>query len=317
MKTKKIILSLAILSLFFLFLGLNSQAVVAKEKFEAKFEKTVPLAKDGKVILKNISGDVEVKSWDKNEVGIVALKVSKASSLSKAKENAQKVEIEVNKEDNVLRISTKYPKTSFGSLNVSVNYHLTIPAKASMKVKSVSGDVSLEGIGGTVETDTVSGDIEVNKADKGVECKAISGDLTLEDISGDIYLNAVSGDMKLRGLKGSIEAEAVSGDIELWEVSEAQTVRAKTLSGEITYQGKLKADGKYYLKSHSGDVEMRIPADSAFDFEAKTFSGSIDSAFEITISGKISKKEIRGSVNGGGAEVSLSTFSGDISLKKK
>jgi len=62
---------------------------------------------------------------------------------------------------------------------------------------------------------------------------------------------------------------------------------------------------------------MRIPSDSAFDFEAKTFSGSIHSDFEITISGKISKREIRGSVNGGGADITLKNFSGNIYLKKK
>jgi hypothetical protein len=61
---------------------------------------------------------------------------------------------------------------------------------------------------------------------------------------------------------------------------------------------------------------MFLPADSAFDFEAGTFSGSIESDFEIKMSGKISEKEMRGVVNGGGASVKLSSFSGDIKLKK-
>jgi DUF4097 and DUF4098 domain-containing protein YvlB len=60
-----------------------------------------------------------------------------------------------------------------------------------------------------------------------------------------------------------------------------------------------------------------LPARSAFDLEAKTFSGSIDSAFEIMVMGKLSKRELKGSVNSGGAEVTVSTFSGDVRLKKK
>ncbi|MFQ5721917.1 MAG: hypothetical protein ACE5GI_05455 [Candidatus Aminicenantales bacterium] len=46
-----------------------SQAALAtsgKEKYEEKIEKTVALAKDGKVILKNISGDIEVEYFKKN-----------------------------------------------------------------------------------------------------------------------------------------------------------------------------------------------------------------------------------------------------------
>jgi len=317
MHNKKNIFSLIILVMFLLFLGRTALAFSGKEKYEEKFEKSVALAKDGKVILKNISGDIEVKSWDKNEVKINALKISRASSLAQAEENAKKVEIEVLKEDNVLRISTKYPKSPFRSLNVSIDYNLLIPAEAAIKIKSVSGDVSLTEIGGSVETDTVSGDIEVSGASKGVECKAVSGDLTMTDISGSLYLKAVSGDIDLRRIKGSVEAETVSGEIDLKNISEAQTVRAKSLSGEVTYDGRLKADGKYELKSHSGDIRMIIPAESAFDFEAETFSGSIDSEFAIVVSGKISRKEIRGSVNGGGADIKLSTFSGDISLEKK
>jgi len=61
---------------------------------------------------------------------------------------------------------------------------------------------------------------------------------------------------------------------------------------------------------------MILPSDSSFEFEAKTFSGKIESDFDITVSGKINKREIQGKVGGGGAEVKLSTFSGSIYLKK-
>src|SRR4030042_1635685 len=103
----------------------------AKEKYEEKFDKTVALAKDGKVDISNISGDITVMSWDQDQVKIEALKVSQASSLEKAKENAAKVTIEVIEEGNLLRIETKYPKSEkfWGgeSLNVSVDSTLWLP----------------------------------------------------------------------------------------------------------------------------------------------------------------------------------------------
>ncbi len=109
----------------------------------------------------------------------------------------------------------------------------------------------------------------------------------------------------------------MSGDIELLDVSEALSVDVKTVSGNVIYIGSIKAGGRYELKTHSGDVRMTIPAGSAFDFEANTFSGDIDSDFEITVVGKISPKEIRGTVGKGGATVALKTFSGNVDLKKK
>lgn len=304
-------------SFLLLFAFMASQAA-AKEKYEEKFEKTLALAKEGKVDISNISGNIEVKIWGESQVKIQALKVSRASSLSKAKENADKVRIEITEEGNVLRIETKYPKSPWGggSGNVSVNYWLWIPENASLEANNISGDVDVEGPGGPVDLSAISGNVRLMKASKGAECSTISGDLEVTGVTGDVFLKSVSGNLRATQIKGSIQAEVVSGEIELMEVSEANTVRVKALSGDVVYRGSINRAGTYSLKSHSGGIEMLLPADSAFDFEAETFSGSIESDFEIKVTGKISPREMRGVVNGGGASVKLASFSGDIKLKK-
>jgi len=318
MKAKKVITPAAILILLLFLMGFNpAEPAAAKEKYEETFEKTVSLAKTGKVSLKNVSGDIEVKTWDRAEVKIEALKTSQAETMEKAKENAAKVKIEVIEEGNLLRIEADYPEVSIKGLNVSIDFDLFIPDQAALKIKSVSGDVTLENIGGAVETEVVSGDIEVMKAGQGLDCQSVSGDLEIRSITGDARLKTVSGDITLEQLKGSLEAETVSGDIELSGVSGAKYIKAKVLSGSVTYQGSIEATSRYEMKSHSGDIEMFLPSDSAFDIEAETFSGDIETDFEISVSGKFSKKKIMGTVNGGGAVLSLSTFSGDIILEKR
>jgi DUF4097 and DUF4098 domain-containing protein YvlB len=292
----------------------------AKEKYEEKFDKTVALAKDGKVDISNISGDITVMSWNQDQVKIEALKVSQASSLEKAKENAAKVAIEVIEEGNLLRIETKYPKSDkfWGgeSVNVSVDYKLWIPEKASLKANNISGDITAEAIGGAAGLKAVSGDVQLTKAAGGADCNSISGNVTVGEVTGNVFLKSVSGDVKANLIKGSVEAETVSGDVELVEVSEAPAVRVKALSGEVLYRGAISKQGNYSLKSHSGNVVLYLPADSAFDFEAETFSGDVETDFEIKIMGKVSSKEMSGSVNGGGAVLKVSSFSGDIKLKK-
>ncbi|MFZ2054240.1 MAG: DUF4097 family beta strand repeat-containing protein [Candidatus Aminicenantales bacterium] len=293
---------------------------VAKEKYEEKFEKTMALAKDGKVDIGNISGDIVAMSWKQDQVRIEALKVSTAGSLEKAKENAAKVTIEIAQEGNVLRIETKYPRNekSWGgeSTNVSVNYKLWIPEKAALKAHSISGDVTAEAIGGAADLKAISGDVRLTKADEGAECNSISGEVVVAEVTGNAFLKSVSGDIKANMIKGSVEAETVSGDVELTDISEASSVRAKALSGEVIYRGRINRQGNYHFKSHSGDVELYLPADSAFDFEADTFSGGIETDFEVKVMGKVSPKEMSGTVNGGGASLKVSSFSGDIRLKK-
>ena len=296
-------------------------AWAAREKHEEKFEKTEALARDGKVFLSNISGDNVIKTWKENRVRILALKVSQASTAAKAKENAGEVTIEVTREGDTLRIETKYPKrrTPWGgqdSINVSVDYELWVPEGASIEVRSISGNVNVAPIGGRARINSVSGDVEILGA-AGADVDLVSGDLRVENIAGDAYVKAVSGDIRLSGIKGSVGAESVSGDIELKGVSEAASVTGKIVSGSMTYEGMIKLGGRYELEAHSGTVRMTIPASSSFDLEADTFSGVIDSEFEIQVSGKISPREVRGTVGKGGATVRLKSFSGDIELKKR
>jgi len=320
MKLKRMTSLVAALALL-AWVAVPAAADADKEKYEEKFQKVEKLALDGKVYLSNVSGDIKVLTWDREEVKVDALKISKASTLEKAKENAALVAIEVGRKDGRLEILTKYPEGHHRDLNVSVKYDLTIPAKADIEVRDVSGDVWAENIGGYAKLQSVSGDVSLMKGAKGGYVVTVSGDVKVADIKGDIKTKAVSGDITVASLAGSVSAETVSGNVELKGLSAAKSVDVNVISGDITYQGALEKDGRYSLQSHSGDIDLYLPENSAFEFTCKTFSGDIRSDFKVIIelmgSLKHARHDIRGEVNGGGADLSLETFSGDINLKIK
>jgi DUF4097 and DUF4098 domain-containing protein YvlB len=295
--------------------------VLAEQKYEERFEKTVPLSKTGRLYLTNISGTIDVMTWKDAQVKIEALKTSKASSADKAKENAAKVTIDVTGEGDMVRVETNYPKQTGGfwrgdSISVSVDYKIWVPEQASIELTSVSGDVNVAAIGGAAKIKCVSGDVEL-KAAASADLDIVSGDLTIGNIAGDVHVKGVSGDIDVSAIKGSVDVKTVSGDIKLMDVPDAQTVGVESVSGNITFTGMIKAGGRYEIKVHSGDVRVTIPASASFDLDAKTFSGDIDSDFEITVSGKMSPRELHGTVGKGGATLILKSFSGNIDLKKK
>jgi DUF4097 and DUF4098 domain-containing protein YvlB len=255
--------------------------------------------------------------------------------MDKAKENAAKVKIEVTRENGILKVESKYPKPSIKNLSVSVNYKIVIPSQATINARSVSGNVTLENIGGKAaaetksgdvtvmgarngaKAETVSGDVYVVDIDNGAYCKTASGNVKAKNVTGNTDLNCVSGDVTGDNIKGDVEADTVSGSVKLLNISGANVVKGKTMSGSAIYLGEISPSGRYSLNAHSGQVEMTIPSNSAFDLNASTFSGSIKTDFKVVMSGTLSKKKISGSVNGGGADVNLKTFSGSVYLKKK
>ncbi len=318
MRHSKAIISLAILTLFVLALGVGPACAGQRdnEKYQEKFNRTEALPVDGKVAISDISGDIRVKTWDKAEVQINAVKNSRSSSVEKAKENAAKVTIEVTRTDKSVQIKVKYPEGHNRGLNVSVDFDLMIPSKAGLESSTVSGDVTVEKIGGALNAGSVSGDVIVLGAAKGVDAHTVSGDVKVQDVSGDAYVKTVSGNVEAQRVAGSVNGETVSGDVVLNGISAAKSVSAKALSGDVTYTGAIAKDGHYNFKSHSGGVTVTIPGDSGFEFTAKTFSGDISSDFKVEVQGRISRKELHGTVNGGGAIIDLEAFSGNIVLKK-
>jgi DUF4097 and DUF4098 domain-containing protein YvlB len=82
-------------------------------------------------------------------------------------------------------------------------------------------------------------------------------------------------------------------------------------------RGELSPGGIYRVNSHSGNIEMSIPSDSNFELRAETFSGNIQCDFDLKISGKIERKELRGVAGKGNASMILSSFSGKIRITKR
>ena len=165
MKKQNLAAALGILALIALVAG-----AWAAEKYVEPFSRTESLAKDGRVIIGNLSGTIEVRGWDQAQVKIEAEKVSNASSLEKAKENAALVTIEVTKEGNILKVESKYPSGSNRNMNVSVNYKIWVPDKAAVKLRNTSGAVNVEAVGGAFEADVTSGKTTIAKMAGPVDC---------------------------------------------------------------------------------------------------------------------------------------------------
>jgi DUF4097 and DUF4098 domain-containing protein YvlB len=145
--------------------------------------------------------------------------------------------------------------------------------------------------------------------------KSVSGGAVASGIKGDLAAKTVSGSVQISQASGYVEAESVSGSV---TISGGNGVEASSVSGSLHFKGRVNPSGRYELKSHSGSVTIVVPGDSAFALQASTFSGPIQSDFDIKIRGlEGNKKSINGTVGAGGPTVEASSFSGSVSIKKE
>jgi DUF4097 and DUF4098 domain-containing protein YvlB len=132
--------------------------------------------------------------------------------------------------------------------------------------------------------------------------------------AGAYDVESSSGDITVEGGRGPLKAHTDFGDISVSAMAEA-TVDLSTGSGSVAFDGAL-GPGPHTLKSDFGGVRLTLPAETAVDFDLSTDFGSITSEFPVTLDGgqKLDNDHWQGTLNVGGASLTVHTSSGDIRL---
>ena len=182
-----------------------------------------------------------------------------------------------------------------------VDYTVLVPAAAFVSLRSSDGTLRAQGLRGDVVLEAASGSVEVTDiSDAHLHVKTLSGSITLTDIrNSHLDIHSVGGDVSLRNVTGP-------------------SIEVNSGRGRITYVGDPGPVGEYLLTSHSGDLDVSIPANALVDVKARSIKGQADPGFpeasgaSATGPGNLLLKP--GMVHGSRFE--LRSFSGKIHLKR-
>ncbi len=273
-------------------------------------EERVPFKKDGNLMVINVSGSVIIEGWRKNEVEVTG----------ELGEDVEELLVEFEDDDLLVKVVQKKDKRGDDYKYRKSGTHLMIqaPYSTNLKVKTVSADVSIEGIRGNQRVRTVSGDLNTSVEGQEAELRTVSGDLNVRGNgkSTKVKLYSVSGTLVASGIAGDVWAEAVSGDIELAAV-DVDEAHLKTVSGDVEASLKLVRDASVHMESVSGDIEASLPKNYAADYELTSFSGDISDIFgkEAKRKSKYSPgSELMYKHGNGKATVRANSLSGDIEI---
>jgi hypothetical protein len=246
----------------------------------------------------NFSGSIAVTTWNENRVRIQAASVG------------DPFEVEV------------------GSVTVDVNSRagrhggpgdaeltITVPAWMDLELGGNEVDISARGTRGTIEVSTVQGQISIDGGEGSVEASTVEGDVEVLNVKGRVQISTTEGQVTVRNASGqSLEVESVDGDIELSAITTIN-VSANTVDGAVSWSGALAPTGTYKFSSHDGDLMIAITGEPDATISVDTYDGSLESDWPLTIREKRSNR-MTFTLGNGRARVELSSFDGNISLKR-
>ena len=245
----------------------------------------------------NLGGTIVVRTWPQNAVRVHA-------------EHSDRTVIQIALDAAALNI-----KASGGrGAPQDVNYTITAPRWMPLNLSGIRTDVEVEGSEASVTVETVNGDVKCRGGSGYISLHSVSGSIGLQQAKGRVQVQTVSEGVTLTDVTGDITAETVSGDVRL-EGIESGNVDISTVSGEVVYDGTIHDAGHYRFSTHNGDVIIAIPDKTNATIAVSTFNGDFDSSFPVSVT-ETKRRRFDFTIGSGSAHVELSTFNGDIKLRR-
>lgn len=146
-----------------------------------------------------------------------------------------------------------------------------------------------------------------------------------------VHLSTVNGGhITVRGVTGQHEIENVNGGITLTDVG--GTVLAHTTNGEVKVTlNRIDAGKPMSFVSFNGNVDVTFPAGLAADLTLRSDNGEVFTDFDVDVQPSAAtrkenksdgryrvslEKSMKAKIGGGGPEITLRTFNGNIYLRK-
>jgi DUF4097 and DUF4098 domain-containing protein YvlB len=268
-------------------------------------ERKVAAEANGEVIISNVSGTIDVRGWDRNEVHV----------SGQLDEDVERLDVESSNGRTVVKVVLPRGRVRGGDATIEVQ----VPKGSSVEVSAVSADVSSRGVLGTQRLKSVSGEVTADIAGDESEASSVSGDVTVRGSGRPISLRvtSVSGTLDLSNVAGKLNVVTVSGDARV-SMGETTEIRGRTTSGNLDVRAKLARDGRVDVEGVSGDITLNLATAGALSTEIESFSGDIEgclAAGKVVNTNKYGPgKRLTIRTVEAGARVRAKTLSGDIDI---
>ena len=238
--------------------------VASAETIEDTLERTMPFSSGSRLEVSNTNGDIEILTWDRDEIHIRARKKVKSSDTERARKAFKELEIKIDETGTGVTIDTDHPRRGpswWGrDISMSVHYVISVPVQADLDLGTVNGKVRVEGVNGELDLRTTNGGIVVEDAGGHVSARTTNGgiDVELNEVSSgeDMTFSTTNGGITLllpTDIKATLTARTTNGGIHTdFPITIQGSVGRNRLEGDLNGGG-----GTIALRTTNGGIRIR------------------------------------------------------------
>lgn len=187
---------------------------------------------------------------------------------------------------------------NFGVRHTSLRVEVHMPKDADLTAET--GD-------GSVEADSITGNLDVHTGD---------GHISVQGAKGNIRLRTGDGHIEGRGLDGHADITTGDGHVDIEGRFDALNI--KTGDGNVTARADKGStvSSPWNIRTGDGSVDLDLPGELQANLDASTHDGRISLGIPVMVEGTFSSTKIFGKMNGGGQAIVVRTGDGSIRLNK-
>ena len=269
---------------------------------QKKIERKLPLGMEAAIRIVNMVGSVVVHGWDKDTVMVRGTLGAGDNFFMGGGYTGAKMFVEsANERD---------PKPA--------RLEVWVPARVRLWVKTATANIDVSGVDGGLDLYVVSGTIDVTGNPHELNAEAIDGDVHITGSPPWVRAKSASGTIVFQGASSDAAFSTVSGAVKV-DGGVFERTKIETVTGNISFSGRLDRSGAFDFDTHSGAIDLAIPDKTPASFSVVTIAGTITNNISRNspIPGRFGRgAELTMDASGGGAKISVRTFKGAVTLRR-
>jgi len=194
----------------------------------------------------------------------------------------------------------------------SIRLAVSVPLHTPLDLTTRSGSIEVgNDLVGDIRARAVIGTLFFGRTQGAIDARVDDGDITVSRASGVVDLRTLRGDIRVGTLFDRSTLETNSGNISIF--SAQRQVNARAEAGDITATLAAELSGDSALTTAGGDIRVSVDPTSNFYVRARSVWGRVSSEVPMrTTSGGDGRRKFEGTLNQGGAQISLLASGGNI-----
>jgi len=228
-----------------------------------------------RVVLDNLRGNLSVKGED-GDIKVTGRKTVRAFNRNDADRANQQSQVRVDRQGDVLFIRAEDftgPRTP----QISTDLDISVPPGVSLESRARSGDLTVDGIDGTVGISAGRGDIRLNHIGGDVKVESTrGGEIHVTDVKGSVDLQGRGSDLQIEQIAGPVTINGdYGGTLEFHALAKPMHFSSSRTQFQLeAVPGTVTMDlGNMKLDNATGPVRFRT---GVRDIEASGVSGALD-----------------------------------------